>query len=543
MKTSFLILVFSLLATVGCTKDELQTGGGKDDVTTPDDGVVAAAWSAFDKGIDENLLVDFSYAGYKRGEVSVPDVYKLGYPIFDITSYGAVADDGKSDRAAFIAAVAAIKANGCGILYFPEGTFDLHSASDQEDPSKSIFINCGNIVLKGEGRGKSILRMEAEMLPSNPAVMYSSQVGINIKHNSTISYLAAVTSDAKKGSFSLWVDSTTDIAVGDWVCLYLADNSKSLVEERLGERYDNISPTANIKSAGIQVWEYHQVKSISGNRVEFYEPLMYDVEKKWKWSICRFPHYEGVGIEDLTFKGHAKDNFIHHGSWRDDGAYKPLSMMRLTDSWMRRVSFVDVSEALSVVNCANVSVYDVVIEGNVGHSAVRSQCSTRTFIGKVTDLTGGGQGQYHSVGVSKPSIGAVLWRNEWGSKSCFESHASQPRATLIDHCKGAFIQMHQGGDSEQLPNHMEDLTIWNFNATSASSKSPFTWWENNRSWKFMPPLVVGIHGAKVTFDSSQMKYEESNGKAVLPESLYEAQLRRRLGTLPSWVVELQGVVH
>ena len=94
------------------------------------------------------------------------------------------------------------------------------------------------------------------------------------------------------------------------------------------------------------------------------------------------------------------------------------------------------------------------------------------FIGKVTDRTDGlliddrntreeGVGQYHACGVSKPSMGAVIWRVHWGKDACFESHATQPRATLIDACKGGFMQFRQGGDYDQLPNHLDDLTIWN----------------------------------------------------------------------------------
>ncbi len=537
---AYLLLSFTALS---CTTDEPRSDENENAENNSSTEVSAEAWNAFESNNTENILIDFSYAGYMRGEESIPVVSTLGYPTFDITDYGAVANDDISDRAAFIAAADAVKANGCGILYIPEGVFDIHTAEDQADPSESIIITTGNLILKGAGRGVSVLRMSAEMLPTDPDVLYSSAVAINIKHNSTISHITDVISNSTKGNFSLWVDSSASLAVNDWICLYLQDNSQELVEERLGDNYDNISSAADIKTNGIQVWEYHQIKSITGNRVEFYEPLMHDVECKWSWGIYKYPHYEGVGVEDLTFEGFAKDDFVHHGSWQDDGAYKPINLMRLTNSWMRRVGFVNVSEASSIVNCANVSVYDITIEGNVGHSAIRSQCSSRTFLGKITDLTGGGQGQYHSVGASKQSIGAVLWRNEWGSNSCFESHATQPRATLIDACKGAFIEMHQGGDSDQLPNHMEDLTLWNLNATSASTTSPFAWWSDSSSWKFLPPIIVGLHGSSVTFDSSQTTYEESIGEAVYPESLYEAQLKLRLGSLPSWLVELKTVTH
>lgn len=56
---------------------------------------------------------------------------------------------------------------------------------------------------------------------------------------------------------------------------------------------------------------------------------------------------------------------------------------------MRRVNFVSVSEATSIISCANFSAYDIEISGNRGHSAVRSNSSSRVFIGKVYDHSSG----------------------------------------------------------------------------------------------------------------------------------------------------------
>ncbi|MFR9591726.1 MAG: DUF4955 domain-containing protein [Rikenellaceae bacterium] len=524
----------SLCCLVGCESDPVAEAGTNDS-DSPDISE-SAIWQKFDSGSSDNLLIDYSYAGYKRGEESIPDVSTLGYSTFDITDYGAVANDGISDRAAFVAAAAAIKANGSGILYIPEGTFDIHTA---DDTSESIIITTSNLILKGESREKSILKMSAPMQPADPDVLYSSPVLIYLKHNSTISHVSDIVGDSPKGSFSVELSSAASISKSDWVCLKLEDNSEDLIAQSLGDyRSDLLGSEYDINTTGIQVWEYHQVKEVSGNIITFYEPLMNDVDSRWNWTINSYPHYSGVGVEDLTFEGSSKEDFIHHGTWEDDGAYKPINLMRLTNSWMRRVTFRNVSEASSIVNSANVSVYDISIEGNNGHSAIRAQCSSRVLLGAITDLTGGGVGQFHSTGVSYQSIGTVLWRCEWGSDSCFESHASQPRATLIDHCKGAFIEMRQGGDTKFLPSHMEDLTIWNLNATRVSTSENFKWWQTS-SFKFLPPIIVGIHGAEVEFDSEQIKYQESNGKAVYPESLYEAQLKRRLGSTPAWMTELK----
>ncbi|MNI92543.1 hypothetical protein D3C73_1503530 [compost metagenome] len=48
---------------------------------------------------------------------------------------------------------------------------------------------------------------------------------------------------------------------------------------------------------------------------------------------------------------------------------------------------------------------------------------------------------------------------------------------------------------------------------------------------------MGYHGAETTFNKHQVQVLESLGKAVQPESLFEAQLELRLGKLPQWIAE------
>ena len=474
---------------------------------------------------------------------------------------------GRSDAGANLA-----NANARAVIYFPEGRFVLHNDDDNVvDPtsanqkytdskgnnrSEEIFIRGGYFVLKGAGRGKTTLVMDTPNLPNNSEQMWSSPMMINIKHNSGLSDLTTVTGDAARGTFSVEVASAAGIGKGDWVCLSLSNNDPTLVAQELAPHRVEGNMT-DIQT--ITVEDYHQVASVSGNRVTFAEPIMYAVEAKWGWKIRKYPHYEHVGVEDLTFEGRSKENFGHHASWEDDGAYKPLNMMRLTDSWIRRVDFRGVSEALSIVSSANCSAYDIEISGNRGHSGVRSQSSSRIFIGKVCDRSRGqavsppytstgyfeNAGQYHASGVSNTSLGAVLWNNTWGDDAFFESHSRQPRATLVDRCTGGFVQWRFGGDETNVPNHLGDLTIWNLNATRAAhdfGAEPFKWWlSSDKWWKTMPPIIVGFHGAAVTFDESaeQVKYLESNGAAVEPLSLYEAQLRQRLGYVPAWLNSLK----
>lgn len=550
---------------------------GAYEINVPVEGKATTdAWNKFVTGADGNVLLDFSYAGYRHGEEAPPeaawervnvrqwmDDYKVGarQALLDIMAkYGLDKSSGNG--------------NANVVIYFPAGDYVLHNEDDNtRDDSKTsgdtdsrgnntshaITMFGGNFVIKGDGPDKTRLIMETPMLPNNNS-MYSSPTLITIKHNSFLtSDVYDVTGSAAKGTFSVEVANANAFSEGEWVCLYLHDNSPELVAQEL-QPYEWESTMTNISEEGVQVEDIHQIEKIEGNTVTFKEPIMHEVDPQWDWQLRKYRHYENVGVEDLCFVGHSVSDFKHHRSWEDDGAYKPINFMRLVNSWMRRVRFTSVSEAASIISCANCSAYDIDIDGNGGHAAIRSQGSSRVFIGAVRDRSNRpladqwsssniveGAGQYHACGVSKPSMGAVIWRVSWGSDACFEAHATQPRATLIDCCTGGFMQTRQGGDAEQVPNHLADLTIWNMNSINSPAPkgngnvgTEFDWWRSGwKYWKILPPVIVGFHGEPVTFVQDQVKLDESNGTPVEPQSLYEAQLERRLGYVPAWLNALK----
>ena len=560
MKKLFTILFAALSAT---TSLHAQT-------TTP-------AWQKFVNNADDNVLLDFSYAGYHHGtELPVDErdvnvlAKKLGYKIYNVCDYGAVPNDGKSDRKALediIAKIGRGKPNAKAIIYFPEGEYILHTKDDNtknaetgKETSNTLNLVMGHVIIKGAGRDKTFLTMEDPMLPTDPKVMYSSPKMISIRHNGGKDnlQLAKVTGSAKKGDMSIEVDDASQLKVGDWVKLILLNNDKKVIEEEL-KPYKLQSSMTTLINKGVHVVDRHQIKAIDGKRVTFEEPIMHAVNPAYGWDIKTYAHYEEVGVEDLTFKGKAKNNFHHHAGWQDDGAYKPLDFMRQVNSWVRRVDYVSISECMTFSECANCLFLDSEISGNRGHSSVRMQYSARGFIGKVWDHSNGylnddknfteykeNLGQYHACGISKQSIGNVIWQCHWGDDSCFESHATQPRASLFDQCCGEFMQFRMGGDINQLPNHLDDLTMWNFNclAINPNDPVPFNWWVKNtwNGWyKTLPPTLVGFHGKNVSFKEDEMKLNENQGKEVLPGSLYEAQLTRRLGSTPQWLIDAKNI--
>ena len=572
-------------------------------LTTEIDANSALAWQRFRQG-EDNVLPDYSYAGYNHGESAPQGAFSLGYQVINVkermtaknmTAREALISILQEKGMTRVNGTNKLNANAKIVIYFPAGDYILHNDDDntrdeskQKDAvdsknnnvSSGIEIYGGNFVIKGDGPDKTRLIMETPNLPTSISNLSSSPILLAIKHTNgpnnagNSPKLASVTENAKRGDFTVKVSGTTGISSGQWVQLRLRSGDRELVKKEIGpialnENWAIAKAPISINQSsddlyGVKITEFHQVKSASNGKITFYEPIMHDIDIKYNdtegWEIRTYKYLENVGIEDLSFVGNALDGYAHHGEghaeqakvgWQYDGAYKPLLLQRVVNSWVRNVHFESVSEALTFAESANSSAYDIRISGKRGHSAVRSQGSSRIFIGKVRDESAGNdvygkscQGQFHGCGVSKPSVGTVLWNVTWGNDACFESHATQPRATLIDNCSGGLVYYRAGGDENEVPNHLGDLTLWNLNVTGTDSHaSNFAWWSDSDTWwKIFPPIVVGTHGMNVKFsgkEQQQVTYEESTGMKVSPESLYEAQLRERLGYVPGWLNALK----
>lgn len=542
----------------------------------------AQAWKKFFMKSEDNILLDYSYAGYNHGESAPLDGFAWGYKVINVKER--MEKDNLSAREALIKILDenklvrvsnqnATNATAKIVIYFPADDYDLQPKGVTD---KFPEIYGGNFVIKGDGAGKTRLLMnnpigtdESTTAPLLTVKHTNSPANIN---NSKI--LATVVENAAKGSFSVKVGSVNELSVGKWVQLRLRSGNDELLKKEVGPIYSQMTTEwsvaqqpgltgTNENGKGVNVMEFHQIKSIDGNVVTFYEPIMHEVDIAYNdydggWIIRDYKYFENVGVEDLSFVGKAITPYYHHGdndqyapdAWLYDSGYMPLQLSRVVNSWVRNVSFESVSEAVTFGESANCSAYNILITGNRGHSAVRAQGSSRVFIGKVSDesFDTRGHGQWHGCGVSKPSMGTVVWNCNWGQDACFESHATQPRATLFDNCRGGLVRYHAGGAENEAPNHLSDLTLWNLYVTGTIDEkginfaSDFKWWDAGSIWwKIYPPIVVGTHGQAVTFsqEEGQLTYEESTGVKVTPESLYEAQLQKRLGYVPAWLNALK----
>ena len=158
------------------------------------------AWRKYVMQAEDNVLLDFSYAGYKHGEVAPPEAASLGYKVIDMQeemnrrklsareTLIQVLQENKLNRDP-VTGKNQGNPNAKIVIYFPAGDYVLHDDSDNtlvegssntdldskgNNTSSSIFIHGGNLVIRGDGRGKTRLIMATPNLPTNPNVMYSS---------------------------------------------------------------------------------------------------------------------------------------------------------------------------------------------------------------------------------------------------------------------------------------------------------------------------------------------------------------------------------
>lgn len=482
---------------------------------------------------DRSTLPDFSYVGYHHGEKDIPKI--TDYKIFDVTDYGATPNDEISDKVAIQKTIDAANKNGSGIVFFPKGRFLINEDSDA---ANSIISKSSKIIFRGSGSGPggTELFMKNALPPADPAKMWTVPPVFILSSGGADKAIGQVANSATVGSQSLTLTTTEGLKEGDWIVLKLLDNSKELIEAEL-KQY-KVEPTwTYLVNKGIDVKVYYQIKKIDNNTITLTAPISYNIDAKYKWDVLKFANSEEVGIEDIAFVGNWKDNFVHHRSWLDDSGFTMLRISRTTNSWMKNCRFTDCSVATIVTQSANISVLNCLIDGNAGHEAICSNGSTNVLIAKCTDLAS----QWHSFGSSHGAMNTVIWKSTYPATTCFESHASQPRNTLLDNVEGGLLNGRGGGALENMPNHMQGLVMWNYKQTNAAEKD-FEFWPDSRKnkwWKIPNPVVVGYSSSGTTFKEENLGQAESLDKAVELASLYEAQLKLRLKKLPTWFLELK----
>ena len=494
-------------------------------------GGISQTWEQFVSARQtgsEPILPDYSYAGYRYFEEPVPDVKQT---LFNVTWYGATPDDGLSDQSAIVRAIAAAEANGGGTVLFPPGQFLVNTDADRNDAGAltPIYIRGSRIVLKGSGsrRGGTIIR-QVNYMPPTGDNLYSSPYMFNFRPGETSTRtLATVSESARRESFWLTVADSSRLRVGQRVVLDM--NGTAAVNEFLVPRLPgHLGP--RLQSEGLEIGEEHSIAEIQGDRIRLNEPLHTNVNQEHDWTVRSYPHLEEIGVEDISFHGSFLEEFVHHKNAIHDGGWSLLALSRCVNSWIRRVSFVNTNRALNITRSAAVSVYHLTLAGNTAHASINSQDSYGVWVGLSEDLAS----HLHGIGASHASTGTVFWRFDMGPKQSLDIHKTKPSyANLYDQVGNGRLYGSSGGGVP--PHHLRHLVFWNFN--HGGDDTYYDFWQGYL--RFLHPIVIGFHGNPATFNERNLEVLESNGTAVKPDSLFEAQLNLRLSAVPVWLDDLR----
>lgn len=483
-------------------------------------------------------LFDYSYAGYKRGEVGIPDEFD-GLTVFNVLDYGAIPNDSISDQEAIQKAIAAAELNKGGIIFFPPGEFLVNVNPTKANP---ITITSSNIILKGSGWDKNgtTITMKNHMLQSYPAqeewkVNYMFKFYPEQKQTSNS---VQITSNAQAGDMFIELATTDLFKNAQFVQLIMPYNLEAAKVALDGK--ETRPHWEKVNEKGITLIENHEIDRIEGQRIYLKDPLINDVDIAYQWEVKAYLPLQNVGVEDIYFKGDFQEEYVHHKDFIHDNAWSILSMNTVANSWVRRCRFSNITGAVVLNNSHTTSIMMLILDGNAGHKLTNVAKSSRILTGLINDQTN--NGQFHGAAMSHWTSGSVVWRVNT-PKQGWDSHADIPKNNLVDLYKASKMTNH-GGFYKNEPHHLEGLTLWNYQRVG-DTVANYDFWklsgknENNMYWGFsvLNPIVVGLHGSITTFNEENLGYLESLGEPVLPESLYEAQLSFRLKKTPQWLTQ------
>lgn len=497
--------------------------------------VEAPCFTAFKNNPATAVLPDYSYVGYKLGADSIPNV---NLTVFNVTKYGALPDDALEDFDGVQAAVNAAVAAGGGIVYFPKGKFLMN---EQTKRTAGILIPKGNIILRGSGSGTggTELFINKHFVPTDTTCMYCPPPLFNFYNWQAKPLITKLALDVKRGDKQITVVNASTLSVGNMIELKMT-NPAATNELLAGlTPYPEWTTTIN---TGITINELHKIAAINGNVITLVEPININMTSSYGWDIYYRQLTQGLGVEDLWFHGNFQESFVHHKNYIHDRGWYGINLSLAENAFLRRLRFTDMSEGADVSGSYACTVMFLRFDGNPGHFMIENNNGDYgTLLGYIDDATNY-PGMWHGPGPSASSSATVLWRYRGGAHSGPESHASYPYYTLVDASNCSYTG--NGGDGKVLPNHGKDFTYWN--TMEIGSRSNIAFWENHlippygNFVKVVKPNVVGWQGNS-TFDTSTIGIYESYGKAVAPESLYEAQLALRLVSIPNWIISAKNV--
>ncbi|MCX7819230.1 MAG: glycoside hydrolase family 55 protein [Kiritimatiellae bacterium] len=451
-------------------------------------------------------LPDFSFAGYRHGEATIPTV-----PVTtDVRRHGARGDGVTDDTAAFRRA---IDATPHGAILVPAGRYVLTDV---------VTLRRGGVVLRGEGPDRSVLvcpKSFTEIRGRSVVDGFKSRWAfsggfVTLEGGAASAPAAKVVAPARRGERTLVLDDASAFPTGSYLRLTMA-SERSLGRHLHGDRFE--AGAATFEEMQYFMDWVARIVAREDSRVTLDRPLRLDVRPEWDprawvWQ----PTAEDMGVEHLSFEFPGTPKKAH---LLEEG-FNALQLRGVVNGWVRNVSFVDCDNGVILSGCRFVEVSDVRFVARrrkdpSGHHALwvtgySQDCLlTRFEIATVFE---------HDLSVEGLANGNVFSAGRARRLTC-DHHANIPYENLFtDIDAGDPQQLYRsGGRDDRGPKTGVRTTFWNIRGSGEFPRAP--------DW----PLInlIGVGSGPKLLNAEDGPWIEPL-KPVWPPNLHTAQRERRL---------------
>lgn len=531
----------------------------------------ADLWAQYAADPDHHSHIpNASYAGYRRGEVPIPQVPV----VVNVMDFGAVADGSADNSVAFREAIDAAWTVGGGAVYIPAGTYRIE---------KMILLHRDGVVLRGAGQGETILHFAQPLgnvlgstghgtqhwnwtgglLWIGPRDKFSMQATGNWQqnrsdapeHNINASdwepwhhqgVITPVTSTHAAGTRVVTVEDASGIKAGDLVLMTWINPEGDALWKEFAR--DEAFAGAYDFREWLGVTPYFawpvEVLAVNGNDLHMPQPTRASIVPEYNVQVRRIgAHVREAGVEHLTLR---MDNVRETYSYNNGVGWNGIFFNRAFNSWARDIEIINAEHPLHLSSSKNVSVLDILIQNNVQSKYV--------FTNRVQshDILYDGFEVFNSVLINNGinteflSTGNV-WTRGYMERGTFDNH----RFLSFDYLR-TDIRLNNpagsrpGGDADAGPFTGRRGVHWNIEVMETSDR-PLA---NRGEWVYHPVQFtwgaqIGIRGApEYTANNGNPWSMPTGNKNMLvgdigsipePANLFDAQVALRKSQVP-WVI-------
>ena len=450
----------------------------------------------------QTVPMDYSYCGYHCSEQPIPVVKAVTY----------VTPSGQDDAATIQAAIDWVsqqkpdkQTNFRGAVLLGEGTYIL---------TEPLRIRTSGVVLRGSGRGKTILRKTG--YDRGAAIYIEGTRDVVTKDTFDIS-------DAKAGSLTINVANSQKLS---------ANSRISILRPSTQEWIDYLDCASFGGGKRMGYWAWHpgdidlrwnrQITAINGNQITLNAPITCSIEQRWGGAKVIVYENKGLisecGVENLSLES----DYDHARPLDEDHCWDGIYVAEAENCWVRMVNFQHFAGSAVVIqkSAQQITVEDCISQHPVSELGGFRR---RTFLtlGEMTLF----QRCYSEHGINDFAVGhTAAGPNAFVQCESYESYG--PSGAISSWAPGILFDIVNIDGNDIVFKNWE---LEKFGAGWSTANS--TMWQSTASGLFCySPDSLNRNYSCGCWGQIQGngEYTEMN-EHVKPYSLFASQLEKRLG--------------